>query len=147
MILEYIDDENKGKLTAGMNREDVHKIFNSTIYEFKKAPFCEVTSDAFHELDIHAHYNQKSNKLVGIEIFQPNHLIYKNDIILLERDLKILLIDLKNNKIPFTLDCLGLDLEKGKLGIYVPHNDESCPECSCVYVDLEAGCSLNIKNK
>ncbi|APJ02829.1 outer membrane protein assembly factor BamE [Silvanigrella aquatica] len=147
MIFEYIDDKNRGKLKAGMNREEVQKIFNSPIFEFKKSPFCEVTSDAFHELDIHAHYNQKTNKLEGIEIFQPNHLIYKNDVVLLERDLKFLLIDLKNKKIPFTTDCLGIDLEKGKLGVYVPHIDESCPECACVYVDLEGGCSLNILDK
>lgn len=145
MIFEYFDEKNKGKLKAGMTREDVRNIFKTKIYEFKKTPFCEVTSDAFYEIDVHAHYNQETKKLAGIEIFLPNHLLYKNEIKLLERDLKFLLLDLKKKNIPFTKDPLGIDLEKGKLGIYVPHNDDLCPECACVYVDLEEGCSLDIK--
>ncbi len=144
MIFEYLDDSKNGIIKAGMTREEVQNIFNTKIYEFKKTPFCEVTSDAFYEIDVHAHYNQETKKLAGIEIFQPNHLSYKNNIMLLERDLKFLLTDLANKKIPFTKDPLGIDLEKGKLVIYVPHDDEICPECASVYVDLEEGCSLNI---
>lgn len=52
MIFEYIDNSQKGTLKAGMSRDDVQKIFNTKIYEFKKTPFCEITSDAFYEIEI-----------------------------------------------------------------------------------------------
>ncbi len=140
-----MENKDKGTLKAGMSREDVRILFKSKIYEFKKTPLCELTTDAFYDIYIHAHYDQKTNKLEGIEIYQPNHLIYKNDVVLLERDLKVLLTELDNKKMLYELDCYGINFEKGKIGVYVPHIDESCPECASVYVDLSTDGSLLIK--
>lgn len=145
MLFEYSKEAKNGQLKAGMSREEVRKVFNSEVYEFLKTPLCELTTDAFHELDVHAHYDQKTNKLEGIEIYQPNRILYKDDAILLQYHFKHLIRILNKNKIPFELDCLGLSLEKGKIGIYAPHIDEECPECASVFIDLTDGGSLIIR--
>lgn len=146
MILEYLESNKLGLLKPGMTRDEVRKIFNSQVYEYKKTPLCEITADAFYKLDIHAHYDPISKKLEGVEIYQPNRLIYK-DIPLLERDLKYLIIQLNKKKISYERDCIGVDLEKGKLSVYVPHDEDYEPECASVYVDLSNEGSIAINEK
>ena len=72
--------------------------------------------------------------------------MYKDDAILLEKDFKHLMRILNKNKIPFDLDILGLNLENGKLGVYVPHDEGESPECASVFVNLTGSGSLTIKS-
>ena len=149
MIFEYTNDKNRGELKAGMSREEVRNLFSSELYEFLKTPLCEKTTDAFPELEVHAHYNPMTDKLEGIEVFQPNRIIYKEKNLLLQYDYHNLIRVLKTNKVPFKEDLLGVDLEDGKIGVYAPHidTDDDAYECTAVYVDLSEGGSLVIKEK
>lgn len=147
MIFEFIDNAKDGILKAGMTREEVKNIFQSEDYEFKKTPICKVTTQAFHELDIHAFYDDETDKLEGLEIYQPNRVLLADDISILATDFQHLLRILATKKIKAEHDLMGINLANNKLRIYVPHKDERLTECSCVYVDLTEGCSLNIKVK
>ncbi len=145
MIFEFIDNPNSGILKAGLTREQVKNIFQSKVFEFKKTPLCKVKTDAFYELDIHAFYDDDTNKLEGLEIFQPNRVLIDNDISILATDMQHFLRILTNKKIKFEHDLMGVNLMNNRLKIYVPHKDESVAECACIYVDLKENCSLNIK--
>ena len=145
MIFKYFKSKKPGTIKQGMTREEVRKIFNTKVNEFKKTHLCKVTTDEFLEMDVHAFYNDTTNTLEGIEIFHPNRLFYQDEIVILARDQAYLLIMLNKNKIPYELECLGLHLEDGNIKIYVPHNDERYPECASVYVDLINGGSLGIQ--
>ena len=147
MIFEYFKSKKVGPIKQGMTREEVRKFFNTPIIEFKKTYLSKVTTDDFPEIDVHAFYNPTTNTLAGIEIFQPNRLFYKDEAVILARDQEYLLIVLKENKIPYDLECLGIVLEDGNIKIYVPHNDERHPECASVYVDLIHGGSLSIQSE
>ncbi len=145
MIFEYLKQKNQGIIKAGMSREELRKIFNSIVSTFKKTPLCNFPVDDFYQLDIHAHFDPNTEKLEGLEIFQQNRIIYKENIILLKDNLKTLIADLVKNKIPFDRDPIGIDLEKGKIGIFVPIMDDVKPECVSVFIDLTDGSSLSIK--
>ncbi len=147
MLFEYSKETTEGQLKAGMSREEVRKVFHSKVYEFLKTPLCELTTDAFYEIDVHVHYDQKTNKLIGIEIYQPNRIYYKENVILLEKDFKHLMRILNTNKLAYERDILGLSLENKKLGVYVPHDEDESPECASVFVHLTDGGSLIIKEK
>jgi hypothetical protein len=147
MIFEFIDNPKLGLLKAGMTREEVKNIFQSKVFEFKKTPICKVTTEAYSDLDIHAFYDDETNKLEGLEIFQPNRLIIAEDVSILATDMQHFLRILTNKKIKFEHDLMGLNLMNNRIKIYVPHKDESVAECACVYIDLREGCSLYIKSK
>ncbi|WP_186648039.1 hypothetical protein [Fluviispira vulneris] len=145
MIFEFIDDAKKGQLKVGMTRDEVRKIFSSKVQAFKKTPICKVTSDDFYNLVIHAFYDDETNKLEGLEIFQPNRILIEDNVYLLGNDYQHLLRILTSKKIKYEQDLMGVNLKNNKLRIYVPHADERVAECACVYVDFKEGCSLNIK--
>lgn len=147
MIFEFFNSTNEGILKAGMSREEVKNIFQSEDYEFKKTPICKVMTQAYHELDIHAFYDDETDKLEGLEIYQPNRVLYADDVSILANDFQHLLRILANKNIKVEHDLMGINLVNNKLKIYVPHKDEKITECACVYVAIAEGCSLNIKMK
>lgn len=144
MLFKYSLNSSDSDIHANITREKLRNILNSGFFEFKKTPLCTNQADSFHNLRIHAFYNPVTDKLEGIELFHPNRIFYTHEICLLDEDVKSLMYSLKKNKIPFTKDPVGIDLEQGKIAVYAPYIETQYPECFSVYFDLSQGAGLKI---
>ncbi len=141
MFLEYSTAIHQNGLCFRTKKEAVRQFFNSPVNEFYKTPLSKNLIDHFYELNIQTFYDD-DQILIGIEIYQPNRLIYNTKITLLDQSYYSLLSELKQNKIQYEIDSDGLNIEKGKIGIYVYNNLIKNAECVSVYVDLLKAASI-----
>ncbi len=135
MFLEYSSQSHLNGLNYGTSKENVRKFFNSSINEIYKTPISKNKIDHFYELNIQAFYDD-ADKFIGIEIYQPNRLIYNKQITLLDQSYYSLMTELKQHKIQFEQDFSGLSFEKGRIEVYVYDSLLKNAECVSVYIDL-----------
>lgn len=70
--------ESIGEIKFGMDRDDVHKLFEDKCTEFKKTKFSQNTSDDYKKF--HIFYNS-DNKVDAVEFFEDVEIILEGQVI------------------------------------------------------------------
>jgi len=149
ILFEYYSDEKKGMLKAGISKDATRNNFKSCYKNCQKSEF-KSEYDYFMTLGIMAYYNDLG-KLSEIEIVDE-HIIFMYKNINLFSNYSKVKNKLIEQKIEFTSDNEGMDLENKKLGLYVPDLvlDPKNPInekviVKTVLVNMSKGCSVSFE--
>lgn len=75
---EFRPLESIGKISFGMKREDVHKLFKENCKEFKKTKFSKNTTDDYGKFHV---FYTVDNQVEAVEIFSNIEVIFEGTIV------------------------------------------------------------------
>jgi hypothetical protein len=149
LLFEYYSDEKTGMLKPGMSMEETRKIIKSNYDFYKKGKFND-DNDYFISIGVIARYNDEG-KLYELGLVDKYSIFMYHDVNLFANFLKVKK-KLKEKKLEYTKDETGIELDKQKLGLYVPDkiSDPTDPDydkaiVEVVTVSLYRGCSVSFE--